>query len=259
MISEDHLRLSLLRYFAADMTADERALFEERLLTDEEFSDAVAVQEQDLIDAYALGALTAEEMRSIQTWIESSPRRMQRVRMARAFLVKRPQKIRRKQYATIMLAAAACILAAVGITPSLISKLMRQNSERVSSGTIAAVQNGRPQTSPGNTAKPEVILLVADRIRGRQHITTYRVPPGVTVQVQVLLAGASASSDYTLQIVSHDAKPHIVLEQRRLRAQVKEGQPYIEGTFPPGSLPPANYRAFVSRGGDTLIADFAVR
>jgi anti-sigma factor RsiW len=67
-------------------------------ITDQDFSDAVAVHEQDLIDAYALGSLTPEEARSIQTWIEASPRRMQRVGMARALLVRHPQKIRRNPW-----------------------------------------------------------------------------------------------------------------------------------------------------------------
>ena len=179
--------------------------------------------------------------------------------MARALLVRQPQRIRRKQRIAIVLAIAACILTVVGITLNLTSKSMRQNSKSVPSGTIAALQKGVSQTSPGNATKPEVILLVAERIRGQQQATTYQISPSVPVQVQVLLDGDSASSEYTLTIVSHDAKPHIVLEQRRLRAQVKKRQPYIEGTFPPGSLPPGNYSAFVSRDGDTLISHFAVR
>jgi hypothetical protein len=259
LISEDHLRLSLLRYFAADLTADERTLFEERLLTDQDFSDAVAVHEQDLIDAYALGSLTAEEARSIQTWIEASPRRMQRVSMARAFLIRRPQKIRRKQYVTIMLAAAACILAAVGITLSLTSKSMRQNSKSVSSGTIAAVQSSMPDTSPGNAAKPEVILLVAERIRGQQQSTTHQLHRGVPVQLQIILAGETERSGYLLRLHSLGEDKHVLPEYKDLNAESVGGQLYIKVDFLPGSLPPGTYRAFVSKGGDTLVSDFAVR
>ena len=259
MISEDHLRLSVLRYLAAELTADERAFFDERLLTDQEFSNAVAVQEQDLIDAYALRSLAAEEARSIQAWLETSPRRMQRVCMARAFLVRRPQKIRRKQYVTIMLAAAACILAAVGITLSLTSKLIRQDSTIVSSGTIASVQNGRPQTSPDNAAKPEVILLVAERIRGQKQVTTHRLHGGAPVQLQIILVGETERSGYLLRIHSLGEDKHLFPEYKDLNAESVGGQLYIKVDFSPGSLPPGTYRAFVSRGGDTLVSDFAVR
>ena len=259
LISENHHRLSLLRYIAADLTADERALFEERLLKDQDFSDAVAVHEQDLIDAYALGSLAPEETRSIQAWIEASPRRMQRVNMARAFLIRRPQKIRRKQYVTIVLAAAACILAAVGITLSLTSKPMRQNSKSVSSGTIAAVRNGISETSPGNAAKPEVILLVSERIRGQQQITTHQIHSAAPVQMQILLVGETARSGYSLTIHSLGEDKHVLPEYKDLNAESVGGQLYIKVDFSPGSLLPGTYRAFVSRGGDTLVSDFAVR
>ena len=259
MISEDHLRRSVLRYLAADLTAEERALFEERLLTDQDFSNAVAVEEQDLIDDYALGALTQQETRSIQTWIEASPRRTERVSMARAFLVRRPQKLRRKQYVTIMLAAAACILAAVGIRLSLTSELIRQNSKIVSSGPIGSVQNGPPQTSPGNGAKPEVILLVAERTRGQQQITTHRLRSGAPVQLQIILVGETARSGYLLRIHSLGEDKRVLPEYKDLNAESVGGQLYIKVDFSPGSLPPGPYRAFVSRDGDTLVSDFAAR
>ncbi len=259
MTSEDHVRMNLVRYLAADLTAEERDLFEERLLTDQDFSDAVAVHEQDLIDAHALRSLPPDEALSVQLWIEASPNRMQRVRMARALLVGRHQRIRRKQRIAIVLATAACILVAIGITLNLTGKSMRQNSKSVSPGTIATLQRGVSQTPPGNATKPEVILLVAERIRGQQQITTYQIPPNVSVQFQVLLAGEPANSDYTLKIVSHDAKQHILLERRDLKAQVQRGQSYVEAIFPPGSLPPGDYYAFVSRNEDTLTSHFAVR
>jgi hypothetical protein len=259
LISEDHVRLNLVRYLAADLTAEEHALFEERLLMDQDFSDAVAVHEQDLIDAYALRSLSPDEARSVQLWIEASPSRMQRVSMARALLVRRPQRIRKKQRIVIVLATAACILAAVGITLNLTSRSIRQNSKSPSSGTIVTPENGILPTSLGNATKPEVILLVAERIRGEQQITTYQISPNVPVQFQVLLAGESASSDYTLKLVSHDAKQHVLLERRNLKARVEGGQSYVEATFPPGSLPPGDYRALVGRRGSMFNLNFVVR
>ncbi len=226
---------------------------------DQEFSDAVEVAEQDLIDAYALGSLTPKEARSIQTWIEASPRRMQRVIMARALLIRWPQNIRRRKYATIMLVAAACILATVGITLGLTSKLTRQNSKGISSGMVAAVQNRTPGTSPVNSAKPQVILLVAERIRGQHQTTTHQLHSGVPVQLQIILVGETARSGYLLRIHSLSGDKHVFLECKDLNAEQVDGQSYIKVDFSPKSLPPGAYSVFVSRDGEMLVSDFAVR
>ncbi len=69
MIVENHLRLELLRYLTGEMSEDKRTAFASRLLGDQEFSDAVAMCEQDLIDAYASETLDQDQMRSIQPWI----------------------------------------------------------------------------------------------------------------------------------------------------------------------------------------------
>ena len=258
LISEDQIRASTLRYLTNRLLEDERAIFENQLLTDQDFSDAVAVQEQDFIDGYVLGSLNPEEVRFVHPWIEASPRLMQRVSMAKALLIRRPQRALRKQFVAVALAAAACVLVAIGVSLEMST---RSHPKEVASGTVAntsPLQDGATQPTD-NTGKPAVILLVAERIRGDQQITTYQVSRDVPVQLQVLLAGETARSGYTLKVESMTEKRHILLQQQDLEAQSVEGRLYIKSTFPPGSLPPGSYRILVHRGGETLVAQFAVK
>ena len=261
MIFEDNLRLSLLRYVTGGLAEDERALFEERLLTDQDFSDAAAVCEQELIDAYALKLLSTEETNSVRSWIESSTNRIRRVDMARALLVARPRTIRRKRYIAFVL-TAACLLVIVGITLKLKNGPMPKNSAAVSSGKgadVSSLQSGTSQFVPGKTEKPEVILLVAERIRGQQKVSTYKIRPHAPVRVQIVLNGEKAKSGYSLKVVSVDLKQQIVLEQTGLKSRLIDGQCYIQTEFPPASLPPSTYDAVVRSGEDTFTARFTVK
>lgn len=258
LISEDHIRAGVLRYLTNRLPEDERAIFENQLLTDHDFSDAVALQEQDLIDGYVLGSLNHEEARFVRSWIEASPRVMQRVRMAQALLVRRPQRFRRRQFVVGALAAAACVLVAIGVSLKVSTS---SHPKEVASGTVAntSPQQNRAIQPTDESGKPAVILLVAERIRGDQQFPSYHVGRDAAVQLQILLAGETARSGYALKVESVTGKRHILLEQQDLEAQSVEGRLYIKGTFPPGSFPPGTYRTLVRRGGETLIAHFAVR
>jgi hypothetical protein len=260
-ISESDLRPVLLRYITGRSTESERTGFEERLLADQEFSDAAAVCEQELIDAYALQQLNADDMEGLRPWIESSPMRMQRVKMARALLLVAPQRIRAKRRMVLILATAACVLAAVTLHLTNRTAQKNPNSAPETSATSPTQSqgvNGPPVASPSD-AKPDVILLVAERVRGEQQIATYQVHPNATVQLQIMLGGETARSGYRLQVVPLEGSHHILLEKTGLQAQSINGQLYLNVTLPPGFLPPAAYTASVSRHGETLVSHFTLK
>jgi hypothetical protein len=256
-ISESGLRPALLRYIAGRSTEFERAEFEERLLADQEFSDAAAVCEQELIDAYALQQLNADDMEGLRPWVEASPQRMQRVEIARALLLPRPQKIRAKQRMAVILAIAACVLAAVTlhVTHRPVQSVPQTSA---TNGGQSHGANGPSVALPTDT-KSDVILLVAERTRGDQQIANYQVHRAAAVQLQVMLSGETAHSGYTLQVVPVEGPRHILLEKKALQAQSMNGQLYLNVTLPPGSLPPATYAASVSRGGETLVSHFTLK
>ncbi len=257
MIVEDHLRLELLRYLTGEMSEDKRTAFESRLLGDQEFSDAVAVCEQDLIDAYASETLDQDQMRSIQPWIESSPGRIQRVEIARALLVRRPQRIRREQRLAGILALAACALIGLGIT---LNQAGKPNSKPIQDGKAVAAVPTPGETAPraSTPVKPDVILVVAERIRGEQPITTYQIHRDIPVQLQIVLMSGAAHATYAATVTSSRTQ-RIVFAEKGLKTQEKNRQSYLDVTLPAGSLPAATYNLVVTGGGEALISRFAVR
>lgn len=255
MIAEHDLRQELLRYLTGAMTGEEHAIFETRLIEDQEFSDAVAASEQDLIDAYALGTLNPEEARSLQPWIEAAPKRIQRVLIARAFFARKPQIISSKQRIAILSTIAACLLIAIGIT---INRQHKLNSSRVPppSATTTPAPASTPQ--PLGFKEPQVILLIAERIRGEQPITIFKLLPDAPIRLQILLVSEREQLTYTAKIISSD-NHHVVWERKGLKAKQKDGQVFVEATLPPGSFPPATYYVLVNGGSGGLISHFTVR
>jgi hypothetical protein len=267
LTSEKQLSSNTLRYLTGALIGDERESFETRLLLDHDFSDAVAVCEQELIDSYALGQMDPAEARSFQSWIDAVPARAERVRMARALLQKSPQTMGgRRQLVAVILAAAACVLIAIGITlhsanksesKSLASQAKPPSAEK---SLASAVSSPEAVTPPlDGSEKAVVILLVAERLRGEEPITQFRVRPGASIELQVLLTGKAPDTPYKLQIVSSDPKPRILVERKGLKVHEKEGHRYIEVTLPAGSLPAKTYDVFVSERDNRLFSRFAIR
>jgi negative regulator of sigma E activity len=260
-ITENDLRPALLRYITGRSTEFERAHFEERLLVDQEFSDAAAVCEQELIDAYALQQLNADETAGLKSWIDNSPGRTQRVKMARPLLLAGPQRIRSKQRIAFMLAVAACVL--VAITLPLAHRTAQKDATSVSQAPAPNAMPSPSAIAPSVTVpsaiKPDVILLAAERVRGEQQTVSYQVHRDAPVQLQVMLNGETARSGYRLQVVPMEGPRHILLDKTDLQAQSINGQLYLNVALPPGFLSPATYTASVSRHGETLVSHFMLK
>src|ERR1700745_3418254 len=72
-ISPQGLRVNFLHYIAGRLPEPERIRFEQQLLEDQDFSDAAADCEQQLIDDYAMRRLDTEQARTVSLWIDPSP------------------------------------------------------------------------------------------------------------------------------------------------------------------------------------------
>jgi anti-sigma factor RsiW len=261
LISKNQLSSDTLRYLTGAMNGEEREAFETRLLMDHDFSDAVAVCEQDILDSYVSGGLDPEETFALQSWIEATPARIERVRMARALLRKKPTGIGRGRHlVAVLLAAAACVMVGLGVTFRLLNKSASQSKAAVPF-TVSPIErstNGRPAVS-GNAQKTEVILLVAERLRGEPRVPAFRMDAGVPIELQVLLNGRVARRTYGLKIVSSDARQRVVVERNDLSVQEKDGHPFLDITLPAESLPPATYDVFVGDSDDRLFSRFSIR
>lgn len=257
LIAEDHLHSTVLGYLTGSLSADERTHFEEQLLADQEFSDAVATCEQEILDSYATGSLTPQETASLRAWIETSPRRMQRVRMAQALLRQRPAE-RRQNWRVAAILAAACLIGIVGAALHFLIKAPAREAT-VNSPLAAPLANGispsKVEPAPHTDAKnPAVILLVAENMRGRQPVVTYRVQSDVPVELQIILAEGSQGI-YNLEITSSGRS---LVKREGLQPRSLAKHLYLDVSFPPGTFPPATYNAVISGEGTLLARTFVV-
>ena len=251
--------MSFLHYIMGRMPEPERTRFEEQLLGDQDFSDAAAVCEQELIDAYALHRLNAEETKTVSLWIEASPRRVERVAIARSLLLATPQQGLRRRRIGVVLAAAACVFLAATLYLVNVRKSHREQGTQLSATNTPPAQIQTPTAATsGEAAKPDIVLIAVERVRGKQKTATYQVHRESPIQLQVVLPGQTARSGYQVRLTPLADQSNILLQQNNLEAQTLAGQLYLTVTLPPGSLPPATYTASVTRNGNALVSTFTL-
>jgi len=92
--------------------------FEERLITDSELYEELFIVEEELIDDYIAGRLSADERKAFESYFMNSPERQEQFRIANALRVyigdaKVTDVKRRWPFAAMSLAAAAVVIAAL--------------------------------------------------------------------------------------------------------------------------------------------------
>ena len=75
---------SIMQYLLGQAGPEESSTFEERLITDKDFYDELIIAEDELIDQYLDGDLTAHEREQFETHFMFSPERRQKIRFGRA-------------------------------------------------------------------------------------------------------------------------------------------------------------------------------
>ncbi len=76
----------LLRYLLGSLPVDEAEPVEEASIVDEDLAERLNALEQDLVDSYLRGELQGPNLTKFQSWYLSSPFRLQKVQVAKAFL-----------------------------------------------------------------------------------------------------------------------------------------------------------------------------
>jgi hypothetical protein len=256
-IDKRDARTLFLNYVTGRLSTTEQEGVESRLLMDQQFSDTMAVHEQEHIDAYATGSFTAEELAQLRPWIEGSAARMQRVAIARSFL-RQSRRIDRPLKAKLLaLALAACLLLAAGLVVSR-NRWISRPSTPANISKSAPAADGDQSASP-RAGKADVILLIAERIRGTQEQRpTFFVKAGNPIKVEILLA-TDAGSQYGLKIVREGTSPQTILETSNLEPQLADRHPYLVATLRPGSVPPGTYKVLLIHAGDTQMMRFEVK
>jgi hypothetical protein len=76
----------LIGYLLGILPESEAAHFDELSVTDDEFVERLDAAENDLVDAYAAGTLSGEQVRRFESYYLASARRRDKARFAKAFL-----------------------------------------------------------------------------------------------------------------------------------------------------------------------------
>src|SRR5262245_6883968 len=105
----DELDETATRFLLGEMADDERAAFEERLITDETLFDQVKAVEQDLCDTYVQGGLAPERRRRVEEHLLVAKKGPARLAVADRLAAKAPviALARRPRRTPLLLAVSA--------------------------------------------------------------------------------------------------------------------------------------------------------
>lgn len=255
------LRDNFLRYVTGGMEPEEVLSFEERLVGDLGFSDAAALCEQELIDAYAAGELNEADTTALQHWLEGSPRRMQRVQLARSLQEIGRRKVQRQWSMRLVLPIAA-VIAGLAVLTWMTGRRFVHHPEPASD---AVAQKGvpagseRPPEPPSSPAAPEqVILVVAERVRGDMPAQLVTPQRGSAVALQVLLPADAADSPYRIRVAKSEGSRGAVLDQRGVRPVVTRDRLVLNAHLPGDALTPGSYTVVVDGAQESFVSRMTV-
>lgn len=151
-------------YLLGDLSEADQERIEETLFSREEFVDELSVAEDDLIDAYVAGELTVQQRERFESFFLTSPRRKERLAIARSLAGLRPQ-VRRLEVAggrsvnrpirrwPALLAAAAAVILVSAASVAGVSYLLSPERDAVASlnrqvAQLEAEVKARPAAVP---------------------------------------------------------------------------------------------------------------
>lgn len=255
------LRRDFLRYAGARMRGIEAQAFEGRLLDDQEFSDAAAVCEQELIDDYSAGEVNDADKAVLQGWVEVSPRRLQRVQFARAFMAAR-SRCPQKGSGIGFVVPIAAMIAGLTVVMWMAGRSLREragpapNAVKRSDAAAesAAVAKRNDLIAPAD----QVILVIAERMRGAQRSQVISHNNSAET-LRVLLPEGASNDPYRLQMADMRDRHNVVIDESGLRPSVTGGRMYLVVSVRKGSLTPGSYEVTVSSKEDSFIATIVVQ
>jgi len=255
----DQLRDSFLRYVTGKMKPEEALSFEERLLADHAFSDAAALCEQELIDGYAAGEQDDPDRTALSAWIKASPRRMQRLRLARS-LQELGSRRTSRQWGMGFVLPIAAVLAGLAVLTMIARR--RFEHSLVPAQNMAAQKDARPNSSPlANAHKaPELmILLVAERVRGELPVQVVMSQPGTAATLQLLLPEGAADSRYRIRVEKDDGDQRTVLDNSGVNTVITGDRLVLIAHLPEGVLTPGPYTVTVDGTKESFVSQIKVR
>ncbi len=222
----------LLAYLLGELTAEDLAAIDARVLCDDAFAEALEALRTDLLDEYALGPLDAAERDRIRRALNLRGEADSPVRFARALHRRLEREATPRHslwtgWVRWALPIAASVLLVFGAwwywpdSPLLLSR-----------------------SAPSGEAAYTVLLRPV-RLRAAEALRTVRIPSGVTkVRVQIELRGPATFAAVDLH------GPHGRLHFEHLAVRTFDGVRFVQVTVPRSALQTGRYTAVVrSQGG----------
>jgi hypothetical protein len=228
------------------MSTEHRESFERKMLEDGLFSEEIEAVEFDLREEYADGALQGPEREHLKTWIDSSSERKAQILVTQGL---RRSALKHGRIRVIQkLAWASAIAACLILTISW--PLLR--ARRSALPTKSIVPNAT-STPPSVAAKEDVILLMAERLRGSKNnnqVTTYTIHSDARTRLQVILPSGHSDPAYSIRIRPSGGRSNPEFYFDNLLMQGGTAMAYLDVTLAPESLKSGMYVAEIrSRNG----------
>jgi len=156
----------LRRYLLGELSEAERESVEERLFANDQYSEHLSLVEDDLIDSYVRRELHGDELAHFESHFLSSPRCLERVSFAQAWLVPKvvtfarpPRKSVWSWTLTALPMAAALFVVIMGsVFLSFRDRISRQREE--SAALRRQIEELRAQATAKNPVAPDVQAFV---------------------------------------------------------------------------------------------------
>jgi hypothetical protein len=246
---EGTLRNLLLRRLSAEQSEQ----LEERLLLEGEVADQLEAEENDLLDDFARGRLSAEDAVRIEKYLLASKRGTQRAAFARALSrISNPESralparsfSSRLRIPALALGSAACVLV---IAFAALHVWHKESPDHPGPGTPTATKGPLTMQKNSSQAKitlPFAIVLLAGVERG-DHPLKFAIPSDVQqVQFQCEIPAGNAYSEY--RMVLRDAAGNAVAASENLHPGESSGIAYVEATVDAARLGAGRFSVSIS-------------
>jgi anti-sigma-K factor RskA len=236
----------LVAYLSGSLSADQRELFEARILEHEFFSQQIEEAQFALLEAYAEGSLPREVHEHLTPWASSSDYARQHIAISRSLeRISSSSSLRGVRNRTVwLLAIAACLLLAA-FSPMFL--------QRHSAPSVVAKLEPQRGATPAPAPPENTILLIAERLRGANSSTlsleTYQIREDSPLRLQIVLPSSRLSSSYSV-VVRSDRNNKLMAQFAPVKVQGLAGTPYVEVVLPPHTLPSGEYTADVRSPAD---------
>jgi anti-sigma factor RsiW len=243
----------LLAYLDRELSAEEREKFEQRLLTDEQFSSQVESARILLLVSYANGSLEPAIESRMRNWVATSPSAQKEVAIEKALrrIATRRAPSRRLPWSLwALVPLAACLLIAI-FFPAL--------RNRQAPGPVVTTARNHPSPTIAMPQAEQTILLVAQRLRGNSPAPAeYHLYSGKPVRLQIVLPPSHSAKEYDVTLKRGSTSSSVV-QFTKIPVQGTLPMPFLEIRLPEGALPVGSYSVAVTAPNDSLGDSFRLR